>query len=456
MLKYHIQTVEVGSGGASTIYFSAIPQEYDDLELVVSARSTYNSIDCDLITGNFNSSTSGYDGWRLYGVNGASTGTDGNDGSGTLLDWGPITAAQGTPNSFGSTTVKILNYSSSTEYKFNSSESVSEQNNTKNQMEIYAGVWKNTTPITSITLDLQNGGNFVQYSSASLYGIKHGVDGVVEAAADGGAITQSGGYTIHTFTASGTFVANRDMDVEYVVVAGGGGGGFNLGGGGGGGGYRSSVTGESSGGGASAEPKLRVNSGTSYSIVVGAGGTGAATTILAANGSNSTFGSIVALGGGGGAGENVSPGGAVGGSGGGASYSWTGGAGTAGQGYGGGNPMSPVANPVGGGGGGGAGSVGANAIPGYAGNGGSGVSSSITGFSVARSGGGGGGELYTGTSAGSGGSGVGGAGGFGSGTGSNGTVNTGGGGGGGGQNGGGKAGGAGGSGVVIIRYPTPA
>ena len=51
-----------------------------------------------------------------------------------------------------------------------------------------------------------------------------------------------GGYTIHTFNTSGTFVANRDLTVEALVVAGGGSGSgatgtYAEGGGGGGGGY---------------------------------------------------------------------------------------------------------------------------------------------------------------------------------------------------------------------------
>ena len=40
----------------------------------------------------------------------------------------------------------------------------------------------------------------------------------------GGTITTSGAYTIHTFTASGTFTAMKPLSCEYLVVAGGGGG----------------------------------------------------------------------------------------------------------------------------------------------------------------------------------------------------------------------------------------
>lgn len=43
----------------------------------------------------------------------------------------------------------------------------------------------------------------------------------------GGTVTESGGYTIHTFTSSGSFVLTSTgaLSVEYLIVGGGGGGG---------------------------------------------------------------------------------------------------------------------------------------------------------------------------------------------------------------------------------------
>ena len=65
-------------------------------------------------------------------------------------------------------------------------------------------------------------------------------------------------------------------EVEYLGVAGGGGGGSwgARGGGGGAGGLRSSMVGYSSGGGASAESKLSITPGVSYTVTIGAGGAG--------------------------------------------------------------------------------------------------------------------------------------------------------------------------------------
>jgi len=239
---------------------------------------------------------------------------------------------------------------------------------------------------------------------------------------------------------------------DFLVVAGGGAGGSRLnrsGSGGGAGGYRNSITGELTGGSATAEPSLFLPSG-SFTVTVGAGGTGGAPST---RGSESRFAQILSYGGGKGSGLDA---GAVYSAGDGGSGAGEGGdAGGIGralllQGSNGGTDIFDAAS----GGGGGAGVVGGNSTgvvssSGTGGAGGAGLSSSITGSAVTRGGGGGGGARNTG---GAGGTGGGGAGAGGAGTGSAATVNTGGGGGGSGYNTSG-AGGNGGSGIVVIKYP---
>ena len=246
--------------------------------------------------------------------------------------------------------------------------------------------------------------------------------------------------------------------VDFLVIAGGGAGGRNTssvapGSGGGAGGYRNSFSTETSGGGGTSETELTFNSGTVYTITVGAGGAGTGRnsgTSSSISGSNIT--TITSAGGGfGGGNDGSNYEGASGGSGGGG-YASTAGSGTANQGYAGGFGGANA----GGEGGGGAGAVGGNASGATGGTGGAGLASSITGSSVSRGGGGGGsGDV---AAIGAGGTGGGGAGGGGVSDNiqpTNGTANTGGGGGGclrgaaGGLNGG-----NGGSGVVILRMPT--
>jgi hypothetical protein len=266
--------------------------------------------------------------------------------------------------------------------------------------------------------------------------------------------------------------------LEFLAIGGGGAGGSisnnNGAGGGGAGGYLTSFD-ATQGGGASASSEIYYASGTTFTITVGAGGTGQLTTntgdgtsLTANNGVASTIVSggvtlVSALGGGGG-GRNSA--GAAGGSGGGGGASSTtlngGSASSPTQGYAGGsgNGSGTAANRSGGGGGG-AGAVGGNGSSAASpGNGGTGQASSITGSSITRAGGGGGaGHTYGSTSSGGSGGGGNGKGGNET-TGNNGGTNTGGGGGGisrdpanGSTN---VTSGAGGSGVVILRNPTVA
>jgi hypothetical protein len=91
-----------------------------------------------------------------------------------------------------------------------------------------------------------------------------GVSFSLSAPLSGGSISFAGGYTIHTFTESGTLKVpiGEGRNVDVLVVGGGGGGGMDMGGGGGGGGvlYSESVA---------------VASDQSINVVVGAGGAGA-------------------------------------------------------------------------------------------------------------------------------------------------------------------------------------
>ena len=97
---------------------------------------------------------------------------------------------------------------------------------------------------------------------------------------------------------------------DFLVIAGGGGGGGSYrAGGGGAGGYRASFSSEASGGGGSSESSLTLNSGTVYTITVGAGAAGSNSTNggngVASSISGSDITDITTVGGGGGASYNT-------------------------------------------------------------------------------------------------------------------------------------------------------
>lgn len=440
MLKYHIQTIEVPSGGSSAITFSNIPQSFDDLYVLFSLSTTQANTNSWFL---INGSSSNLSVRSLFG-----------SGSGVTSETATrlVAGTDSESANFSNAAMLISNYARSDLFKSWSVDAVEETNATTAYQTIQAGLYSSNSPITSISLTDTAGGPFRQFSSASLYGIKRGADGRTEAIASGGTITTSGGFTYHTFTSSSTLVVNRNVAVQALVVAGGGSGGPANAAGGGAGGYLAQ--------------SLSLASG-SYPVTIGAGGTGQAT--FGVSGNNSVFTSLTSVGGGrGGDGANSQPP-AVGGSGGGGGgqtvANTPGAAGTAGQGFAGGaaSPFIGTGANGTGGGGGGASAAGGNAggSGGVAGAGGAGAQW-LNGSYYAGGGGGGANNINT-ISAGAGGIGGGGNGGAGTGGfpaihGQAGTANTGGGGGGaGGQSGvGNGTGGTGGSGVVIIRYLTPA
>jgi len=154
-------TVTVGAGGAATIDFTSIPSTYTDLNLVLSLRPTTQ----DSVYLSFNGSTSSFTAKFLEG-----SGASASSGSGTRYVAFPLTA---TASTFSSSSIYIPNYAGSNNKSY-SIDSVSEANQTTAYADLVAGLWSSTSAINQITISLATGGNtFVQYTTASLYGIKN-------------------------------------------------------------------------------------------------------------------------------------------------------------------------------------------------------------------------------------------------------------------------------------------
>lgn len=157
-----IGTTTVGSGGSSSIEFSSIPQTYTDLKVVMSLRSSSTG---NQILISLNGSTSSF-------TNRYFTGDGSNPATGTLARYsGVSTYSTETANVFSNGEIYLPNYTSSTNKAFGC-DAVAENNATTTYMAMISGLWSNTAAITSLTLTC-NAGSWVQYSSASLYGIKN-------------------------------------------------------------------------------------------------------------------------------------------------------------------------------------------------------------------------------------------------------------------------------------------
>lgn len=176
--KELIQTITVGSGGASSIEFTSIPQDGTDLLVVFSLRGTANGGAGIRASNNFkfNSSSTGYALKWLYGIpivtNGSGSETNNTSGYG-----GYFTSSSATSNTFGNGQLYLPNYTGS-QYKSWSVEGVGESNDASSGMSFGGGLWSNTAAITSITLLGDSAsGDLAQYSTASLYKFTKGSGG---------------------------------------------------------------------------------------------------------------------------------------------------------------------------------------------------------------------------------------------------------------------------------------
>lgn len=164
-----IAAVTVGAGGAASIAFNSIPASYTDLKLVISARSdesggSAQSTSYFLAINGSSTSRS----WVVFGAYGGTT----NYGSGgTSAKIGTIPGTAVTSNVFNTTDIYFSNYATSA-YKPYSINTGTENNSTSNNdLGLFAGLYSSTSAISSFSIT-SGAGNFVQYSTAYLYGIK--------------------------------------------------------------------------------------------------------------------------------------------------------------------------------------------------------------------------------------------------------------------------------------------
>jgi len=159
-----IQTVTVGSGGQASIEFTTIAADYTDLKVVVSGRCSTTDTTATLA---FN--TGGTYTRRTLLSSGSA------DSSNTSAVDFRISQSGDTASTFGNSEIYIPNYAGSTTKSY-STNSVNENNATAAFIAITAGLWNQTAAITSIILT-PGSGNFVEHSTATLYGILAGSDG---------------------------------------------------------------------------------------------------------------------------------------------------------------------------------------------------------------------------------------------------------------------------------------
>jgi hypothetical protein len=166
-----IASSTVGSGGTASIDFTSIPSTYTDLVLKLSARDTEVSVNnAGIIQFNGETATTNYTAKWLYGT-GSSVGSLSRSGASGQF-WFESDSANATANTFANIEFYIPNYAGATA-KSVSVDTVTETNATTTDAILTAALWNNTAAITSIKLKPNSGLNFVQYSTAYLYGVKN-------------------------------------------------------------------------------------------------------------------------------------------------------------------------------------------------------------------------------------------------------------------------------------------
>lgn len=164
-----ITSITIGATSVSSITFSSIPQTYTHLQIRVNARSTYAGTGDGYLL-KFNGVGGTSYAYHLLIGNGSAATAAANTSVGYIVS-GDLPAATETANIFGSLVVDVLDYANTNKYKTIRSLSGDDRNGS-GSIRFISGLFMDTNAISSATLALLNSGNFAQYTSAALYGIK--------------------------------------------------------------------------------------------------------------------------------------------------------------------------------------------------------------------------------------------------------------------------------------------
>jgi|LakMenEpi03Aug12_release.lakeMendotaPanAssembly.Ray.scaffolds.fasta_scaffold1433155_1 hypothetical protein len=169
---YSLISSNVLSTTAASVTFSAIPATFTDLVLSISGRTNVTGQATDNLELRFNGSSSSiYSITRLRG-NGSTASSSANSGVTVINGLTAFDAADATSNTFSSLEIYVPSYLAS-QNKPVSLFSAQEDNNTTANVVVTAGLWRDTSAITSIYISSNSGGSFVSGSSFYLYGIKN-------------------------------------------------------------------------------------------------------------------------------------------------------------------------------------------------------------------------------------------------------------------------------------------
>ena len=159
-----IATYTTTSGGTSSISFTSIPSTYKHLQIRGIARSATVNLNTLI---RFNSD-SGNNYATHYLLGNGSSSSAGAETSTSRFYVDIVTASS---TFYAASVVDILDYANTNKYK--TVRTLAGQDlNGSGTVWLVSGLWQNTNAVTTVTLTLDGGNNFAQYTSFALYGIK--------------------------------------------------------------------------------------------------------------------------------------------------------------------------------------------------------------------------------------------------------------------------------------------
>jgi hypothetical protein len=167
-----IQTVTVGGGGAANIEFTSIPSTFKHLQIRGITRCTKADTGSENVVVALNSDST-YTNYRTHYLDGDGTGVSAGaiQVSAFYSNAGLTIGNNATANVFSATIIDILDYTNTNK---NTTVRVLTgiDTNGYGQVRLASSLWLNTSAVNALTFNPRSAGNFAQYSSFALYGIR--------------------------------------------------------------------------------------------------------------------------------------------------------------------------------------------------------------------------------------------------------------------------------------------
>lgn len=160
-----ISTTLLGAD-TSTVTFSSIVGTYKHLQIRFAARNSAATVDIPILR--FNSDSGANYSWHRLQADGTSVASAGVSGA-TFNQVGFLPGSNSTSGVFGVSIVDILDYANTNKNK--TVRALDGVHGSSTIVEIKSGGWFSTAAVTSITLSISGGTNFVTGSRFSLYGV---------------------------------------------------------------------------------------------------------------------------------------------------------------------------------------------------------------------------------------------------------------------------------------------